>query len=406
MIYAIALKLFSDCCIMFAILGAFPSVFSCSRPLLFMAAIAAVSAGLAFFCREKGKLWLSRICAVLPFSGLLLAGAPLELSVLLPAAVYTSAVILRGNMQLEYYSYRQFFLHSLYMLGAFIVVLSAFTVMEAMTGPEEFVMHPEIALRYSLVHLLCGVVLQRQLRLGAFGKGHGDAGQIVAMLGGTGIVLFGFVLAEPMLRKGGAAIFRLALSAVLSVAMTVLELFSSVLDQIELGIMARQIAKRRQDTLPSYNLGIIADEIQQTMENPSEEPSLWWVIPVVIVLLAAMVFMFLSFRKKVVRSDSPETLGTAPAMKQQRKDPRRSYRWRIRQLYRDFLRMEKKRGLGLRSDQTSLDVLESISPDTDARGAESLRQIYIAARYDLSREPGRDDYEAAKAALKKCREQA
>ena len=77
MAFALALKVFSDCCIVFAILGAFPMVFSCSHPLLFMAAIAAIAAGLSTFLAEKGKAGLGRACAVLPFAGLLLAAAPI-----------------------------------------------------------------------------------------------------------------------------------------------------------------------------------------------------------------------------------------------------------------------------------------------------------------------------------------
>ncbi len=405
MSFALALKIFSDCCMIFAVLGSFPSVFSCSRPLLFMAAIAAAAAGLAGLFRAKGKPGLARIWALLPFAGLLLAAQPLELSILAPAAVYTAAVILRGSMELEYYSYRHFFLRSLAILGGFFVVLSAFTVLEGLGGSADRVMHPEIGLRYILVHLLCGIILQRQLRLGAFGKGHGDAGQIFAMLGGTGLLLAGFVLAEPALRKGGAAIFQLVLSAVLSLLMLLLDLFSSLLDRVELETMAQQVAQGKEDTLPSYNMGIVADQIQQTVENASEEPSLWWLVPVGLVLLGIMALMFLSFRKKAPQTQSVESIGSAPPMKQQRRDPRRSYRWRIRQLYRDFLRTEKRRGLALRQDHTSLDVLQNISPDTNALGAQRLRQLYIAARYDLGREPGRDDYEAAKAALKKCKEQ-
>lgn len=399
---ALILKIFSDCCVCFAILGAFPAAFPFSYPLLLPALACALVSGLAAALHAKGRPRLSRACALLCLPALAFAPSPAEAVIILPIVVYSAAVILRGLFRLEYYSYRQYFLRSLALVGALFLVLSAFSVLEGIGGGEERIIHAGITLRYGLVHLLCGVALQRRLRLGTDSRAHGSAAQMAAMLGGTGVVICGFLAAEPLLRRGAASVFQTVMSLLLSAVLGLLELFSSLLDQVELQQMREQVAEHREDTLPSYNLGIVADQIQQNTQTASEEPSLWWVVPVSLVLIAAMVLMLRSFRKKAAAPATEQTV-SAVAPTPEKKQPRRSNRARVRQLYRDFLRQEKKRGLSLRGDYTSLDILGRVSADTDAEAAGKLREIYLRARYDENCEISRRQLDEAKAALKKSR---
>jgi len=396
------LKVFSDCCICFAILGAFPSVIPYSYPLLWPGLLCGIAAGLAAFLREKGRRVLSCLCAVLPCISLFFVEEMAETLILLPVLIYTAAVILRGRLQLEYYSYRQFFLRSLILLGILIFALNAFAFLESLSGEEELLIHGEVPLRYAVVHLLCGVILQRQLRLGMENRGRGGAGQVAAMLGGTGAVVFGFLAAEPMLRQGISTILKTVVGAVAGVALAGLELFTSLLDQVELGKMSQQVQEYREDRLPAQ-IPALADRIQQSTGQEDVERSLWWVVLVAAVLLFAMGLMFLSFRRKRGEVYSEETIEKVDAPEREQARSRRSNRSKVRQLYREFLRLEKKRGLMLQKDYTSEDILQRISYDTDARAAAELRALYIHARYNERGEVTRGQVEAARAALKRAR---
>jgi len=396
------LKVFSDCCICFAILGAFPSVIPYSYPLLWPALLCGLAAGLATFLREKGRRGLSCLCVILPFVSLFFVGAPEEVLILIPVLLYTALVILRGRLQLEYYSYRQFFLRSLMLLGGLFLALSAFRFLEGLSGEEELLIHAEVTLRYAIVHLLCGVILQRQLRLGMENRGHGGAGQVAAMLGGTGVVIFGFLVAEPLLRQGAAVVLRTVIGAIVGVAMAGLDLFTSLLDQVEIGNMNQQVQEYKNDRLPAQ-MSALADRIQQSVEQEETGRSLWWVILVVAVLLVAMGLMFLTFRKKGTTIQSEEFVEKVTVPEREKAEPRRSNRSKIRQLYREFLRQERKRGLVLKKDYTSEDILQRVSEDTNEDAAAELRALYIHARYNETGEVTREQVEAAKAALKRAR---
>lgn len=395
------LKIFSDCCVCFAILGAFPSVITYSYPLLWPALLCGVAAGLATFLSGKNKPALSRLCAVIPLVSLFSVGEPGEVIILLPVLAYTIIVILRGRLSLEYYTYRQFFKRSLLLLGILFVTLNAVSFLENFAGEGASVVQAEVTLRYGIVHLLCGVILQRQLRLGMERRGKGGSGQIAVMLGGTGAVIAGFLVAEPVLRQGATYAFKAVVTVLFGAVMAVLELFTSLLDQIELDSMNEQVQATRVDRLPTIS-GTLGEQIQQVVQEEDTSRSLWWVVLVAIVLIIAVVFMFMTFRKKSGTVHSSETVDVVN-VPEKAKTSRYSNRSKVRQIYREFLRQEKKRGLLLKQDYTSEDILQRVSKDTDEKAAAELRALYIRARYDETHEISRAQVEAAKAALKKSR---
>lgn len=395
------LKVFSDCCVCFAILGAFPAVFAHSYSLLLPALLCGAVAGMASFLKSAGKERLSRSCVLLTLPCLLMAGTFNEMLILFPVIIYTSAAVLRGQLHLEYYAYRQYFLRSLILLGALYVCLCAFSFMESLAPSEPSVIDASVTLRYSLVHLICGVVLQRQLRLGMANQSRGNHAQLAAMLGGTGAVLLGFLVAEPLLRKGATTLFQAILSLALSAIMAVLELFFSLLDQVELNTMYEEVAQRRGDIEPGF-ITMVASQIQQSLQE-DESRSLWWIVLVAIILLVAITIMLASFRRQTIVLASEEIvtkLGTPEAVKKQ---SRRSARGKVRHYYREFLRMEKKRGLELKKNYTTEDILMRVSSDTNSDAASFLRQLYLQARYDTDSETTREMAEQARTALRRSR---
>lgn len=101
MTVAMLLKIFSDCCICFAVLGS--GVLPYEGSLVFPALICGLSAAVATFFCEKRWAWARRLCALLPLSCLLLAREPNQMVILIVPIAYTGFVILRGKLELEYY---------------------------------------------------------------------------------------------------------------------------------------------------------------------------------------------------------------------------------------------------------------------------------------------------------------
>lgn len=393
------LKLFSDCCVCFAILGAFPNTFPYTFPLLYPALICALAAGLAAAFDWRGKFTLSRLCAPLPLLALLPAGSPGEMIILIPAVIYTGAVILRGQFQLEYYSYSVFFRRSLYLLAALFFTLSAIASVEPMVGDGARQVYADVTLRYAVIHLICGVVLQRRLRLGEEVHAQGGAGQMAVVLGGVGAAILLFLHVESLLRNGIAFVFQTILGTVIGVVVAVARLFS-----IDVAFQKQwtELMAQYDEESTAAGMDPIAPPPQQPVVEDGE-PVLWWLVLVAAVLLVAVALMFMTFRQKSQAVRTAETTGTVDTANTEKKRSFRSNRAKVRQIYRSFLRLEKGRGLSIQKDYTSEDILCRISAATDKKAAAQLREIYLHARYDKNCEIDRAQVDAAKAALKKCR---
>ena len=87
------------------------------------------------------------------------------------------------------------------------------------------------------------------------------------------------------------------------------------------------------------------------------------------------------------------------------KRDRSTNRSRIRKVYRDFLKAQRKQGMKLRSYHTSADVQQNLAQTTDAAAAAQLRKIYLSARYDEGGEITANQLATAKAAYKKTSRQ-
>lgn len=395
------LKVFSDACVIFGILGAFPTAFAYSGSLLIPALLCGVGVGVAASVQDAGWGRLRWLGGILPLGWLYFAPAG-ETLILLPVIGYALLVILRGQFRLEYYGYRQNFKQSLILTGALYIILSMFSYLEGISNSDIRTIEAEVTLRYGIVHLITGVILLRQLRLGLTRTAQGSRGQIAAILTGTGTVILGFLAAEPYLRKGASAVLNSLLSMVASAVMVVYNLITKLVDQIEVQQMQEQVQEIRQDSgIPA--MGPVFQQMVEQVNQGSEEASNWWVFLVLVVLVIAMALMLKSFRKRGGETMTHEIVQTLNAPKQEQKDPRRSNRGKVRHYYREFLRMEKKRGLKLRKDLTTEDILRRISNDTDVAAASELRGIYIRARYNRNHDVTREQVDAAKRALKRSR---
>lgn len=401
---AMVLKIFSDCCVCFALLGSGPVQFEV--PLLIPALLYGVVAGLATFAEEKGWTALRWLCGLLPFGCLWLGSGTGQVLVLAVPAAYTALVIFRNKLELEYYAYRRFFKQSLMLLGGAYLLVNVWLFLLQITNDTAPALDPSVIMRYGLVHLLCGIVLQRQLRLGVGNRAAGGKQQMATMLGVAGAIVVGFVLAEPLLRKGIGTLLRSAFSLLI---MPLVFLVEAVVNFIG-SLKSTQEDKESWDAFMEHlqNEGLAwGNGAGQGQPRPPAEG--WmdlnqlWVLLMVVILLIAGVLVLRTFRKRRNSAETGVVLTRVMATPKKKKTSVLSNRGRVRQTYREFLRMEKNLGMKLRISDTSGDVLERIHKDTDRDCASDLRNVYLQARYDDRQTITRSQVEQAKRALKAAR---
>ena len=398
------LKIFSDCCICFALLASGPVDFSIS-PLI-PALICGIAAGIGSFCSHKNWTFLRIVSLFLPFTCLILAEGGAETVLLAIPAGYTAFVILRHRLDLEYYGYRRFFINSLWVLGGAYVLLNVWIFLTQITNDVAPILAPEEILRYGLVHLLCGIVLQRQLRLGVGHQAEGNRQQLAALLATGGAIAVGFVAAEPLLRKGIGTILRTAVSLLVTPLLLLYELCVKILEWLEgLGDSERtweEFQNHMAEVLaPGGGLLFTPEESPVGKEL---DPATIWAVLIGIILLILGIILLRSFLKNRADGDISEKIAQVTPPPKKKKTPPLSNRNRVRQVYRDFLRAENGKGLRLKCSDTSADVQHRLHPATNAESAQDLRQIYLQARYDDRANISRHQVERARQALKGTRQ--
>ena len=397
------LKIFSDCCICFAILGSGPVIFEI--PLMLPAMLCGLSACIATFFDGKGWDIPRRICAVLPLLCLLWGKTTGQTIILAIPALYTAVVILRGKLELEYSGYRHFFIRSLILLAGVYALAFVWLFLTQISGAEVLQLDTSVILRYGLVHILCGVVLQRQLRLGVGYHAEGGRRQMVMLLGTSGMIVAGVLLAEPLLRKNLSAVLNYLLSLVLTPIGFVADWVSKLLARLVVSEGDEEVYEEFIEHIENVGLGG-NHQMGQAGPQPEQQPfdaTAIWVIFVGFLLLVAVVILLHSFYNRTAKTNVGQLNSRPVTAPRKQKSPAFSNRGRVRQIYRDFLRVEKNLGMGLQHNHTSQDVLQRIHKDTDPESAAQLRQVYLAARYDDRQGITRAQVDQARMAIKGTR---
>ena len=397
------LKIFSDCCICFALIGSGPIEFDIS-PLL-PGLICGISAGVAtFFYRKKWKI-ARYLCTLLPLICLLFGKESGQGLLLAVPAIYTSGIILLGKLELEYYSYSKFFRQSLMLIGGAYAITNIWLFLSAATGEVSLNLNGDVIIRYGLVHLLCGIVLQRQLRLGVDYSSKSNRQQIPILLGVAAAIAFGFVTADAFLREQflqlvGYALMMFGIPVLLLVELLswIISWFSNKDFSIEILPGKQQATVPGGTATPIPDVTVPKEEIEAAAN--SLDPIYIWAAVITVLLVIAAIILYRSFHKQGFSGNTRNLQSMVVVPPKKKKDSVLSNRHKVRQLYREFLRMENGRGLKLKSCDTSQDVLRRIHPETDEKSAADLRQVYLSARYDDRKSVSRSQVNAAKQALK------
>lgn len=407
MFFDMFLRIFSDCCIFFALLGCCPSLLPYSYPLLAAALIYGASAALASFLYDKGKKMLSRVCVILPFLSLLLAGNAHEMLILAMPMLYTAFVIFQGQMYLEYFSYRKFFIRSLIILGAIWAAMSIGVYIEDPKGIYEKVIFTEVILQYTLVHFLCGIVLQRQLRLGAQTRAKGEAGQLLGMAGSVGVMAAGFFLTESVVRNGVLDFVRSIVSVLTMPFQVLLGFLVYLMENVKQMKNSKEYQEAWENSEYEYVGGYT--DYQEMMselleEAPEQGHSPWIMVLAALAAVVVLALMVIAFVKILSPRSGPMIVSEVRGGdKKKSKVSRLSNRGKVRYAYREFLHYERQNGFLLKPHYTTADILRKVATPANETPATQLREVYLRARYDEEREVTREQVDAARDALKSIR---
>ena len=406
MFFEMFLKIFSDCCIFFGLLGIAPSLLPYSYPLPAAALICAIAAAFAALLHNKNKRLLSCICAILPLLSLLMANGWKEMLILIVPIVYTGAIILRGDLYLQYFHYRHFFIRSMALLLGLWCAISAAVYIEDPKKIHEQVIFTSILLQYALIHFVCGVILQRQLRMGESSHSHGGAGQIIGMLGSVGVTALCFTVTDSLLQDRLLQLVRGSITVVMMLLTPLTDLLIKARKwSLERQLLVREnwkkSAEHPDDVLDMDQIWENSGVLQATKDSPvggNSDKLMIIAIVGVVIFAVLMFFVFSNLRtQKGAAVLSAEVRGKEKSKKST--FARLSHRAKVRQAYRDFLHHQKQKGFVLKKHYTTADILRKVSnPETDA--AAQLREVYLIARYNEQSEVTRQQADAARSALK------
>lgn len=407
MFFEMFLKMFSDCCIFFGLLGCAPSLLPYSYPLPAAALICAVSAALASVLHNKSKRLLSCACALLPFLSLLMANGWKEMLILIVPIVYTGVIILRGDLYLQYFHYRHFFIRSMALLIGLWCAISAAVYIEDPKQVHEQVIFTSIILQYALIHFVCGVILQRQLRMGESSHSHGGAGQIIGMLGSVGVTSLCFLLTDSLLQDKLVQFIRDTIAVVMMMLTPIAELLMKARRwTIERQLLIREnwkkTAEHPDDILDMDAIRENSAILKETEGAPVGGNSAWLMIIAIVGVVIFFVLMFFVFSSLRTQKGASVLSAEVRCKEKSKKASfiRLSPRGRVRQAYRDFLHHQKQKGFVLKKHYTTADILQKVSnPETETAAAQ-LREVYLSARYDEQREVTRQQADAARSALR------
>ena len=400
------LKVFGDLCLYFSVVAGFPGLFAHSFSFLLPCVLCAAAVSMSTILTLWGRGRLRFLALLLPLACFALASSVMECMILLPAIVYICSAIVLDRMSAEYYSYRRFYLNSLIIWCVFFVFLTFFTYIESISLPRE----PNLAygetMRYGILYMVNGVILLRLLRMGDSGDKANAVNrrQLALIMLSTGGLLIGALLLERYLVERASSLaqklWEMLMVAIVTPFHLLGALIVSLLPKENKG--DQEVVEQFFETANETLMAPIPTEVVEQMAAPKDDTFPWWLAcMILLILLGVLVLMLKTFRKRRQVMVTKETVSYVTPPKRVKTARRRSSRDRVRQVYREFLRSERKKGLRLNTNQTSRDILDHLPPVTDKAGAEDLREVYHQARYNPNGEITPAQVDQAKKAYKR-----
>lgn len=388
--FHIFLKVFSEVSLYFGCIGALPALFPYQFFFLWPSMVCAACAGISAFCSDQGRKNARYPFLLLSATSLLLGANIMDILVLIPPVVYVAAMILRDEWSLEYFQFREGFRKTLTILGIAVVVVH-FGVLIESRSDRTHVLNSIALLRHILIYAACGIILQRQLRLGGdtLHNRYLNTLQLGLLVLGTGAIILAIVLTESYLSSRGLSlgqllgrVLQLAVGAFLSVFQYLFILLAEMIKTAK-SLRLQDSTNTDADPTPVMPMG----EMQQLIEEvPQEEAAFpWWLaVPLLVAFTGILILLTRTLGSRSADHKRTETISRIQPAAKERQPERRSNRSKVRRIYREFLKTEKKKGHKLQPFHTSLDILNNLKPNGNPDAAARLRRVYLSARYDLN----------------------
>lgn len=321
----------------------------------------------------KGKTVLRCLCALLPPVYLLIPASNLEYGLLAPAALYTMALILTGQVWSDVWVRARHVKFSLPFELLFLVI--GCSVWQDRTWE---------LLAWGNVYFIFGIYYMHQLRLGA---GVSLGGRL-RDLAWVSVLPVSSALVVGIIFGGWKPIEKAVIFLVTGVGMLmqpVVEAVSHLYFRLESSPYQRDIPPivvsetEFVETLPTEANPEVLGEI-------SLPPQLFWglaVIAVLVVLGLLLLYLYRLSRRPTLSQGESRWAEAVEGFTPAAEEPRRvsSNRRKVRKAYSSYLRILQARGLFRRSADTSQDILTASAPYAPPVPGRKLRDIYIRARY-------------------------
>lgn len=403
----LGIKVFGDICLYFSMITAFPALFGTDIFFVWPCLLCGLGVALADMIGNTKYARYGCVCVLFPLASFLLAQDLIAALVLIPPVAYSGVLILRNHNQLEYYGFRQFLRYSMTAWCIAYLVICLLSYFELSTQPWRETMEYRTPAVCGLIYMLCGVLMLRHLRMGEESRGGlRNGGQIALVLGAIGAFLVGLVAAERFLQHHATSILHVikrALVVFFTVPLTVIAdlIRSGLSGTIEL--IQEPPQNQVQYTEPPIEGGGIPPSLGQAVEQTEQTGFPWLLVIVLLILLTTVLAGMIVLMGK--RQSVPNTASAEKRIPTSRKKLQqdRGNRAKVRSIFRKFLRLQRGRGLKLSKHLTSADILELLPKQTDLPAAAKLREVYLAARYDYTRQISGQDVAIAQAALQSFR---
>ena len=386
----IGAKVFGDLCLLLCGLGMATLWTGSTAALLAPPALCALSVALG--CGERRPLLLRLLCIAPALAGFLWADSLPRLITTAVIVCYAAVVLVLNRYQLEYGTYCEYFGKGLPAVALLVFLSLLFASWRA-------------ALVFGALHLVTGVYLSRQLRLGRRQSALSQALNLGALLA-AGAGAAALVGALALLSRLGFIlgwiwdrIANVLLIVLWGVALAFNWLWEGLRALLALlGLNGGDTPAQKTDFTVNMKIDPFFDEVE------THDPTVFIILLVLSVtalalwlLRRALSNMKADGRSAVRRSVTVEKLTDAAPLPHFAAG---SPRDRVRQSYRRFLRLLQKKGAALTPSQTTAEIHSAARQYTDEAAARQLRRLYLAARYDPGAQVTAKEAKDAKELLK------
>lgn len=363
----------------------FPAMFCCALGILCAAVL-----------QKRGVV---RYAGLIPcILSLFLGDGKVDLVVIIPMVVYCVFLIYGGELELTYDSCYEFFSAGVKFLGACFIFASV--------NMDWLNMLP-----YGIFYLVTGVFLLRNLRLG---RGVTWQRMMLNLVSLAGTAVLGLALCAlayavlALLRYPAGALYFGIMGGLLEFLQDAIYVFGEILTYLVM-YFASLLYKNRGNEVNAESTGQGEQEFKPP-ENVEPNELVNTIAGAALILVVVAVLIF--FARKTVKmmkrrrgGQGRRTYSQRITVGDQQGEKVKGNRAKVRAVYRKFLRLVVERGEDIRPDHTSEDVLHLASLVADGKECAALREVYIAARYDTSREVTGGQVKEAKNLYNKLKEQ-